>query len=55
MKRTTTLTLDRADVLVIADALEAAHRHLRSEEENETADRLYERILKAFHRVDCAA
>ena len=51
MTNTTTLKLNRDEVLSLLDALEGQHTHLLDADELATHDRMWARLEKALNRV----
>jgi|TARA_R100000482_G_scaffold33426_3_gene10927 hypothetical protein len=52
MPKYTTLRLTHTELLGLLDSVEAVHPELRSQEENQTLDRLNKRINQALHRLE---
>lgn len=52
MQRTKTLSLTQAQLWQLADALEGAFENHLTEEETLIRERLYERIMNAWHKLN---
>ena len=52
MPKHTTLRLTHTELLGLLDSVEAVFPELRTQEENQTLDRLNKRINQALHRLE---
>tara|TARA_Y100000361_G_scaffold13876_1_gene10937 strand:- start:3081 stop:3242 length:162 start_codon:yes stop_codon:yes gene_type:complete len=52
MQMTTTLKLNREQVLCLLDSLEGQHTHLLDADELATHDEMFKRLERAFNRLE---